>query len=134
LSHWSLPNCSASCYALGIFKKLSMSRVHWLGLKLFGVIVWKLFIIESFFQWKLITSKLKIVLEIGGIPGVGGKCLANQIYFTILRAKVWKMLIFNGFCCYEFKQIAKIEFGKKIQLNFQCVHTWANATCYINNN
>ncbi len=61
---------------------------------------------------------------------------SNLIKFIsqFLELRCGKCWFFNGFCCYKFKQIAKIEFGKKIQFNFQCVHTWANSTCYINNN
>ncbi len=36
------------------------------------------------------------------------------------------------FVCWKFKKIAKIGFGKKNQLSAQCVHTWANDTCYTN--
>jgi hypothetical protein len=32
-------------------------------------------------------------------------------------------IIFSEFCCWEFKQIAKIGFGRKNQLTPQCVHT-----------
>jgi hypothetical protein len=56
-----------------------MSRVHQLGLRLFGVIMWKLSIIKSFWNENSITSRLKIVLEIRGVVGVGGKCLMYQI-------------------------------------------------------
>jgi hypothetical protein len=38
-------------------------RVHWLGLGLFGAMVWKLLIIEPFFQWKL--NEIKTENNIG---------------------------------------------------------------------
>jgi hypothetical protein len=41
-------------------------------------------------------------------------------------------LFLSGFCGWKFKQIAKIGFGRKNQLNPQCVHTWANDIGYIN--
>jgi hypothetical protein len=46
-------NHGASCCALDIYGKLSMSGVggaHCLGLRLFGVMVWKLLVVESFSQ------------------------------------------------------------------------------------
>ncbi len=78
----------------------------------------------------------------------------NRVYFTIFRAKVWKILIFSEFCCWKFKQIEKLEFGRKNQCwthnvftflnleifnsenlkNKECVHTWANGTSYISMN
>jgi len=38
----------------------------------------------------------------------------------------------SGFCCWKFKQIVKIVFGRKIQLSSQCLHTWANGIRYTN--
>ncbi len=49
--------------------------VHQFGLSLFGVIMWKIFISESFSQWKL----NKIILEFGGIIGVVEKPWTSQI-------------------------------------------------------
>jgi hypothetical protein len=54
----------------------------------------------------------------------------NKFYFKIFRAKVWKILICDGFCCWKFKQIVKNGFELKNQLNPQCVHTWVNGTNY----
>ncbi len=45
----------------------------------------------------------------------------NRVYFTIFKAKVWKILSFE-FCCWKFKQIGKIGFGRKNQLSPQHVH------------
>jgi hypothetical protein len=45
----------------------------------------------------------------------------NRVYFTIFRAKVWKVLSFE-WLCWKFNQIAKIGFGMKEQLSSQCVH------------
>ncbi len=50
-------------HALGIFGKVLMSRVHWLGLRVFGAMVRKLLIIEPFSQWKY--NKIKITNFIG---------------------------------------------------------------------
>jgi len=38
--------------------------VHWFGLRMFGAIVWKLLIIEPFFQWKLNKIKSRIFIWI----------------------------------------------------------------------
>jgi hypothetical protein len=38
-------------------------QVHWLNLRLFGAMVWKLLIIEPFFQWKI--NKIEIKNYIG---------------------------------------------------------------------
>ncbi len=69
LTSWYLAKAlDVSCCALGIFGKLSMFHVvllvslesspwwvevHRVGLRLFGVTMWKLLIIEPFSQWKL---------------------------------------------------------------------------------
>jgi hypothetical protein len=46
----------------------------------------------------------------------------NNFFFTIFKAKVWKILIFEWFFCWKFKKIEKIGFGRKTQLNPWCVH------------
>jgi hypothetical protein len=53
--------------------------MHQFGSKLFGVIMWKLFIFEPFFNDNKTKSKLKIALEFRGVLGVVGKPLASQI-------------------------------------------------------
>ncbi len=78
----------------------------------------------------------------------------NRVYFTIFRAKVWKIVIFEWICCWKFKKIAKFGFGRKKSVepsilatllnleifnsknvkNKECVHTWANSTCYTTTN
>jgi hypothetical protein len=75
--------------------------VHWLGLRLFGATMWKLLIIESFSQWKLNKIETgKTVLEFWGYSWCCWKgpwrwVRFNRVYFTIFRAKVWKILIFE---------------------------------------
>ncbi len=108
--------------------------VHWLGLKLFGAMVWKLLIIEPFSQWKLNKFETKKCI---GIWGGGFGVLEspwwvafNGVSFTIFRAKVWHIVFLNGFCCWKFKKIAKIGFWKKNQLSPECVHTCPNDTGY----
>jgi hypothetical protein len=46
--------------------------MHQLGLKLFGITVWKLLIIKPFFQWKVNKTNIEIVLE-WGVLGLVGK-------------------------------------------------------------
>ncbi len=77
----------------------------------------------------------------------------NRIYLTILKVKVWKILIFEWILFWKFKKIAKIRFGRKNQLSphclhitkflkiqflkcekWKCVHTWGNNTSYANEN
>lgn len=65
--------------ALFVFLKISQwIKVHQLGLKLFGVMVWKLLIIKPFFQWKVNKNKIEIVLEVGGVLGVVGEPSMTQ--------------------------------------------------------
>jgi hypothetical protein len=66
--------------------------VHQLGLKLFGVTMWKLLIIEPFSQWKL--NKLETENNIG-IWKHSWCCLKrpqwvrfNKVNFTIFQVKV----------------------------------------------
>ncbi len=77
LSCWDLPNHKDLCCALRIFEKLSMNRVHQLGLGVFGTMMCKMLIIEPFSQWKLKKLKLKFVLEFRGVLGVVGKLSAS---------------------------------------------------------
>jgi hypothetical protein len=46
---------------------------------LFGTIIWKLLIIEPFFDEYYRKSNLKTILELGGILGVISKPLVSQI-------------------------------------------------------
>ncbi len=47
-----------------------------------------------------------------------------------------KILILSEFCCWQFKQIAKIEFGtiKSVESSMCFDLTWANSTGYTNIN
>jgi hypothetical protein len=81
----------ASCSALGIYEEYSMSRgaPTW----------WMLLIIEPFSQSKLNKIKtenyfwnLEVFLVLVESPW---RVRFNKVYFTIFRAKVWKILIFE---------------------------------------
>ncbi len=87
--------------------------VHQVGLRLFGAMVWKLVIIESFFQWKLNNIKnrnWKLYWNLGALL-VFLESLwwvrFNSVYFTIFRAKAkaWKRLIFEWILLLEMRQI-----------------------------
>jgi hypothetical protein len=56
-----------------------MSREHQLGLRVFGIMVWKLLIVEPFFPWKLNEFETKNCIGIWGHLGVIGKPSVNQI-------------------------------------------------------
>jgi hypothetical protein len=101
--------------------------VHWLDFRVFGATVWKPLIIELFFQWKLNKiENWKIALQFGGCSWCYWKALGKSdliefiSQFSELR---WGRYCFlNGFCCWKFKQSAKIGFRRKNQLSRQCVH------------
>jgi hypothetical protein len=73
--------------------------VRQLGLKLFGVTMWKLLIIEPFFQWKLNKIKTEYYIRIWKRSWCHLESpwwiTCNRVYFIIFRAKVWKILIFE---------------------------------------
>ncbi len=108
--------------------------LHRLGLRLFGATMWKLLIIEPFFQWEQNKIETENFIRIWGTFFVllesPQRVRFNKVYFTIFRAKVWKILILSGFCCWKFKQITKIGFGRKNHLSSQHVHTWADSIGY----
>jgi hypothetical protein len=74
--------------------------MHRLGLRLFGPMVWKLLIIDPFSQRKLNKIEIKNFI---GFSGHGLVLLESPwqvrfnrvFYFTIFRAKEWKILIFE---------------------------------------
>jgi hypothetical protein len=109
--------------------------MHQLGLRLFPATRWKLLIIESFSQWKLSKIKTENCIGIWGRYWYCWKALNNsdliEFISLFLELKCGRYWFCSGFCCWKFKQITKIGFGKKNQLNPQCVHTWANKIGYI---
>jgi hypothetical protein len=91
---------NVSWYVLGIFGKLLMSRVHQLGLRLFGATVWKLLIIKQVIQWKLNKIKIESYIVIWGhqfLLFLESPLWVrfSKVYFTIFRSKMWKLLIFE---------------------------------------
>jgi hypothetical protein len=60
--------------------------------------------------------KIAHCIGIWGCLGAIGKQLMsrnNKVYFIIFRIKMWKIFIFYVVCCWKFKKIAKIVFGRK---------------------
>jgi hypothetical protein len=103
-------------------------RVHRLGLRLCGAIVCKLLINEFLFQQILNKIKTEFCVGIWGRSWCCWKALnrSNLIDFISqnFRPKVWKILIFEWILLLKItKKITKIGFGRKNQLNPQCVHT-----------
>ncbi len=118
---------------------ISLKSSRWVGvqglvLRLFGAMVCKLLIIEPFSQWKINKVKIENYITIWGCSW----CCPNALdeadllefisQFSELRCE--RDWFLSGFCCWKFKQIAKIGFGRKNQLSPQYVHTWANSTSY----
>jgi hypothetical protein len=69
-----------------------------LGSRLFGAMVWKLLIIETFFQGKLNKIQTELYWNLGAFLMLlesPQQVRFNRVYFTIFRAKVWKILIFE---------------------------------------
>jgi len=109
-------------------------RVHWLGLRFFGPMVWKLLIIEPFSQWKLNKIETEKSIGIWKLSSCCWRALGEsdliEFISKVSELKCEKYCFLSGFCCWKFKQIAKIGFERKNQLSPRCVHTWANGTGY----
>jgi hypothetical protein len=56
-----------------VIKKFSMNRGATTWFKMFGVTMWNLLIIEPFFIEFFEKTRLKIILELGGVFGIVGK-------------------------------------------------------------
>jgi hypothetical protein len=137
LLHWDLPSIdNASCCVLGIFGSPRFVGVHQLDLRLFGTMVWKLWIIESFSQWKLNKIKIENNIEIWGCYECCWKAFdewdleSELIEFSshFLELSVEDIDFWVDSVAENSNKLPKIGFGRKNQLSFQCVHTWANGT------
>ncbi len=126
----SNPNHKSSHCLLAIFGKLLMSRgvVTWWFATLwsYGVeaINW---LLNHFLNENYMNLKLKTLWNFGGHSWCCWKALCESdliefvSQFSELRCGRYWFL--NGFCCWKFKQIAKLNgFGRKNQLSPQCVH------------
>jgi hypothetical protein len=80
-------------------------EVHWVGLRLFGTMMWKLLIIELLFEWKLNIIETKKFIRIWKHSwcywkGFGKLDLIDFIsQFSKLRCGRYWFL--SGFCCYK---------------------------------
>ncbi len=129
LSCWNLPNHDPSWCALGIFRKTLMSK----GASSWFKTVWTYSVgaIDYwiiFFNEKLIKLKLKTILEFGDCWKTLVKF--SKVNFTIFRTKVWKILLFEWILLLKIQTNCKNWVWKEKSLSPQCVHTWANGTCY----
>jgi hypothetical protein len=108
--------------------------VHQLCSRLFGATVWKLLIIKPFSQRKV--SKKFETENCVGIWGCSwcckglGKSDLLEIISQFSKLKCERNWFLSRFLFWKFKQIAKLWVWKEIQLSPQCVHSWANGTCY----
>jgi hypothetical protein len=103
--HVALLVCSESSRRVG---------VHWLGLRLFGATLWKLLIIEPFSQWQLNKIKTGNYIGILGVLESPWWVRFNRVYFTIFRAKVWKILILKWILLLEIQTNCKNWVCKEI--------------------
>jgi hypothetical protein len=85
--------------------------------------MWKLLIIEPFFQWKRRKIETEKIVGIWGrfVMSLGSprQVRFNRVYFIIFRAKVW---VSEWMLLLKIQKIAKIGFRRKNQLSCQCVH------------
>jgi len=144
-SCWDLPNQGLWCCALDIFRKLSMSRVALIGLRLFGATVWKPLIIESFSQWKLNIIEIENCIEIWAHSWCFWKALSESDVIEFIsqfsEVRCGRYWFLSGVHCWKFKQIAKIGFGRKISGAFNVftlpmaqatlVYLWSKVVCFV---
>jgi hypothetical protein len=105
--------------------------VHWLGLRLFGDMVWKLLIIEPFSQWKWNKIKTENCLGIWGCSWCCWKALGDSDLIKFIsqfsELKCGRYLFFEWILLLKIQtNCKKIGFGRKNLLSPPCVHSWAN--------
>jgi len=100
--------------------------------------VWKLLIIKPFCQWKLNKIETENFSGIWGCSWCEWKTQgeSNLIKFISQFSELTceRYFFLSEFCCWKFKQIAKIGFGRKNQLSPQCIHTCVKGTGYTSPN
>jgi hypothetical protein len=106
LCHVEISQSTVLCVGLLVSSESSQwIVVHWLGLRLFGAMVWKLLIIEPFSQWKLelkwnwkMNWNLGVFLVFCKALGESG-LIEFLSQFSELRREIYWFL--NGFCCWK---------------------------------
>jgi hypothetical protein len=156
---WDLPSHGASCNTHYIFETLFdveisqatmlhvvlivsskhfwwRLKVHQLGLRLFGIRVWKLLIIEPFSQWKLNLIKIENgELEFEGVVEKALTLIKSDLINFISqfsKLRCGRYLIFKWILLLEVQTNCK-NWGvkkEKISWDLKCVHTWTNDTSY----
>ncbi len=149
---------TTACFAVCswyLWKAIRWVGLHPLGLRLFGATVWKLLIIESFFQWilnKFQTENLHWNFEVFLVLLESDRQITfNSVYFTIFKAKVWRIFtfFFIDFVTGNSNQLQKLGlegkfswalnvftfsnleiFNSENLKNKECVHTWTNSSGY----
>jgi hypothetical protein len=93
-------------------------------LRLFEAMVWKLLIVEPFFQWKLNKNwNWKLYWNLGEFLMLVVSLWRVRFYFTIFRAKGWNIMIFEWFFfAGNSNKLQKIGFGRKNELSPQSLH------------
>jgi hypothetical protein len=101
LSSWDLPNQDALCLSLSIFGKLLMSR----GTPTWFETIWS-YGVEAIDHWTIFSMKTEQNWNWKCYWNLGEFLMLleslwqvrfNRVYFTIFRAKVWKIIIFEWF-------------------------------------
>ncbi len=99
--------------------------VHWFGLRMFGIMMYKLLIIEPFSHRNEKKSKLRIVWEFGCVLRVIRKLSLSLDLFKFIsqfsELRCGKYWFFGGFCCWKFKQIIK-NWVWKGKISWSCSH------------
>jgi len=87
---------------------------------LWSYYMWKLLIIEAIFQWKLNKIETDNCNGIWGCSCCCWKALSEldliEFISQFSELRCGRYWLLSGFCCWKFKQIAKIGFGRKNQL------------------
>jgi hypothetical protein len=100
--------------------------VHQFGLRLFWVMVWKLLIIEPFYQWKWHKIEIENYIGILGRSWCYSKVLNKWDLIGFIsqfsKPRYGRYWCLNEFCCWNFKKNINFGFGSKNQLSPQCVH------------
>jgi hypothetical protein len=92
--------------------------LHQLCLRLFGATMWKLLIIEPFFQWKLIKIETENCIRMWGHSWCCWKDFnerdSTKFISQFSKAKVWRYWFWVGFVAENSNKLQKLGLGGKI--------------------